>query len=237
MSDEYRGDSPVPGSADSAGIPVSPAETVTGAPAFAAQTPPSPQYIPGTQAPQYQQTAGGVPPVPPIPPVPPVSPSPAYGPAGNTGQASGYSTAVQPYSPPAPPVPPPNVPPQQTPQQTVYTPYPQQRPTYPSAYTPYPVSTPQPGRGLAVASMVLGIVSLLFISTLYVTAVCGIIGLVLGCIAKSRQQGGMAVAGIILSSIALGLCVLIFVFFIIVLAIGVGAYDGHWFTAAFSLLR
>lgn len=56
------------------------------------------------------------------------------------------------------------------------------------------------GRGLAIASLVLGIVSFLCCGS-----VCSIIGLILGIVSRSKQKenNGMAVAGIVLSAVAL----------------------------------
>ena len=123
-------------------------------------------YIPGNQAPQYQQ-----------PPVPPASPVP---PAGEQ------------------PTPPPPVPPHQTPPY----PYDQQPPSYQPTYqqpgfSPYPPQ--QPGNGMAVASLVMGILSLIFCCIWVLPFLFAILGLIFGCVAKSKGAGGMATAGIILS--------------------------------------
>lgn len=62
------------------------------------------------------------------------------------------------------------------------------------------------GKGLSIASLVLGIVSVIFSCCLwYIGLPCGIIGLVLGILSmKKKAPGkGMAIAGIILSAVAL----------------------------------
>lgn len=66
--------------------------------------------------------------------------------------------------------------------------------------------------GLAIASLVLGILGLVFffIQSL-VGIILAIIGLVLGIVAKKRQPSGMATAGIVLSIIALALCAVSFI--------------------------
>ena len=61
---------------------------------------------------------------------------------------------------------------------------------------------------MAIASLVLGILS--------VTLCCGsgitsIIGLILGIVAAKKRQGGMAVAGIILNAFGLALCAVLVV--------------------------
>ena len=78
------------------------------------------------------------------------------------------------------------------------------------------VEAPQ-GKGMAVSSLVLGIVSIVLMCLWYVSIPCGIVGLVLGILAKKKGQKGMATAGIVLSIIGL---VLVVVFFILA-AIGV----------------
>ena len=42
-------------------------------------------------------------------------------------------------------------------------------------------------------------------------SITGIVGLVLGVMAKKKQPCGMATAGIVLSAVALGLCVITFI--------------------------
>lgn len=66
------------------------------------------------------------------------------------------------------------------------------------------------GVGLGVASMVLGILSILFSCCFYYIAFpCGLIGLILGAVAikKGNNGKGMAVAGLVLSIISLALAV------------------------------
>ena len=70
-----------------------------------------------------------------------------------------------------------------------------------------------PGKGLGIASMVLGIVSLALFCVLYLAIPCAIVGAILGGVAlsKAKQAGvknGMGVAGLTCSLIALGILVI-----------------------------
>ncbi len=99
-------------------------------------------------------------------------------------------------------------------------PVPPSQPLYgaPNVYVqpaPYPyvvAAPPDPGAGQAVTSLVLGIVSIVFAFIPcfgFVSLVTGIIGLVMGILGrKSVTRHGMAVTGIVLSAISLGLTVL-----------------------------
>lgn len=66
---------------------------------------------------------------------------------------------------------------------------------------------------MAVASLVLGIVSVVFsLIGLYIPGLlAGIIGIVLGVMAKKKNPSGMATAGFVLSIIGTVLCAIIFV--------------------------
>ncbi len=110
---------------------------------------------------------------------------------------------VQPVQPPVPPMPP------------VQPPIPPMQPMQPVQ----PV--PQEGKGLSVASMVLGIVSLACFCVWYISIPAAIIGLILGIVAKkgNKPGSGMALAGIIMSIIGLVLTVLFFILGLIGLSI------------------
>jgi uncharacterized protein YneF (UPF0154 family) len=85
-----------------------------------------------------------------------------------------------------------------------------------------PTGAAQPGNGVAIAGMVLGIISLGLFCVWYVAIPCAVVGLILSAVGlkKSKEIGGkgkgMATTGLVLSVIALGLA--------IVLAIAVGAF-------------
>jgi hypothetical protein len=86
---------------------------------------------------------------------------------------------------------------------------------------PYPyvvAAPPEPGAGQAVTSLVLGIISIVFAFIPcfgFVSLVTGIIGLVMGILGrKSVTRHGMAVTGIVLSAISLGLLVLTTIFWV-----------------------
>ena len=81
-----------------------------------------------------------------------------------------------------------------------------------------------PGKGLGIAGMILGILSLVLFCVWYLGIPCGITGIILSAIGASKAKAagvknGMATAGIICSSIALGLAIL----FIILVVVGVVA--------------
>ena len=75
-------------------------------------------------------------------------------------------------------------------------------------------NAPQQSNGKAVASLVLGIIAVV---TLFfgvgsgIGIVCGIVGLVLGSMARKENPCGMATAGFVLSLIAVILCAITFI--------------------------
>ena len=95
-------------------------------------------------------------------------------------------------------------------------------PGYPpsGAYPNYQPQPPQGGSiGLAVTSMILGIISLLCFCAWYISIPLAIIAIVLGVIAKNQadrgQAGGrgMAVAGLVLGSIGVLLAIIMVVIY------------------------
>lgn len=107
----------------------------------------------------------------------------------------------------------------QQPQQGSYTYYPQQPPAAPQAPPPPPVyqqtvypQAPAPvkdRKGMAIASLVLGILSLLLCCVPYISIICGIIGLVLGCMSMKSSGKGMAIAGLICSAFGIIISIII----------------------------
>ena len=83
--------------------------------------------------------------------------------------------------------------------------------TMPYYYTlPNPVPVNQ-GQGKAIASLVLGIICIVFSTSFFIGLPCAVVGLVLGILAKRQRAGGMATAGIVLSGIGLFLSLIIVV--------------------------
>ncbi len=97
----------------------------------------------------------------------------------------------------------------------------QMQPNY--AYNP-----PPPSAGLAIASMVLGIISL-FVCLSWLAAICGILAIIFGIIARNKVRDGtgsgegMAKAGLIMGCIGLAFDLLI-----IVLALTFGVSFMKW---------
>ncbi|MFA0815218.1 MAG: hypothetical protein ACC608_05470 [Anaerofustis sp.] len=77
--------------------------------------------------------------------------------------------------------------------------------------------TPQPQQqndGKAIASLVLGILAAVCVFFGYgalLGIVLGVVGLILGIMSKKEQPSGMATAGIVLSIIAIAICVIGFI--------------------------
>lgn len=96
----------------------------------------------------------------------------------------------------------------------------------------------QPGKGQATASMILGIVTLVCIFFGYgalLGIITGIIGLILGIKSKKQAPSGMATAGIVMSAIGLGLCLLTFVACVICAgALMAGASTADWNSINFN---
>lgn len=126
---------------------------------------------------------------------------------GNNMNAAPVQPAQPVYQQPAQPV-------YQQPvyQQPVY-----QQPVYQPVQPVYqqPAAAPAvPGKGLGIASMVLGIVSLVMFCAWYLAIPCALVGCILGAVAlnKAKQAGmknGMGVAGLTCSLIALAILIII----------------------------
>ncbi len=74
--------------------------------------------------------------------------------------------------------------------------------------------TDKGGNGMAIASMVLGIVALVFGCCLwYISFPCSIVGIILGGVSLAQKRGGkgMAVAGVVLSAIAIVVAIIVLV--------------------------
>ena len=84
----------------------------------------------------------------------------------------------------------------------------QAQPVYQQPVQPvYPVAVAQPGKGMAVASLILGIISFFLFPV-----VTGTLGIILGGVAKSKgYRGGMATAGLVCGAIGLALWLLMII--------------------------
>lgn len=64
------------------------------------------------------------------------------------------------------------------------------------------------GKGLSIAAMVLGIVSVVLCCLWYVSLPCAILAIIFGTIGKKRDGRGMAIAGLVLGIVAIALYIL-----------------------------
>lgn len=79
----------------------------------------------------------------------------------------------------------------------------QNPPTPQYASYPHPQSQPQTSTpGLAIASLVLGIVALLSICGWFVSAPCAVLAVIFGVISRSVDRSGLATAGLVCGIIA-----------------------------------
>ncbi len=76
-------------------------------------------------------------------------------------------------------------------------------------------------KGFCIASMVLGIVCLVFFCVWYLSIPCGILAIIFGILGIKSTSKGMAIAGLITGSIGLVVSILI-VIFIIIFGMAVG---------------
>ena len=108
----------------------------------------------------------------------------------------------------------PSLPPYQPAAPSGYPPPPTATAMFQPPQPPYPVAAPRPGDGLAISSLVLGIVSvsLGWIPLCGIVSLApGIIGVVLGSLGlQSPRHRYLSLAGIILSVIGIALSVMIF---------------------------
>ena len=79
------------------------------------------------------------------------------------------------------------------------------------------------GQGMAIAAMVLGIVSIVLCCIWYISLLCAIVGIVLGVMHnKKGVKSGMATAGIVCSIIGIILTIVI----LVLAAIGLAMFGG-----------
>ncbi len=83
-------------------------------------------------------------------------------------------------------------------------------PPVPEIITPSPLPQQQPDRqGLAIASLVLGGLSLLSFCLVFCAAPLGLAGIITGILGLKSSRRGLAIAGIILSAIGLFVSVIL----------------------------
>ena len=75
-------------------------------------------------------------------------------------------------------------------------------------YQPPVAPEQKPSNGLAIASLVLGILSIIMVFVYaWVGIICAIVGIVLAVVAKKQNPSGLATAGLVLSIIALAMII------------------------------
>ncbi len=79
-------------------------------------------------------------------------------------------------------------------------------------------------KGLSIASLVLGIVSILFVSKFIIAVACGVLAIVFGIKGKGRGGKGMATAGFITGIIGVSLQAVLFIFGFVLGATLVGLF-------------
>lgn len=70
---------------------------------------------------------------------------------------------------------------------------------------------PQESKGMSIASLVLGIVSVVLFCYTYISIPCAILAIIFGILGKKKGGKGMAKAGLILGIIAMALIVFIWI--------------------------
>lgn len=79
-------------------------------------------------------------------------------------------------------------------------------------------------KGLAIAAMVLGIVSIVFFCVWYISIPCAVLAIIFGILALKSTRRGMAIAGI--STGAVGFVLMLLLYAFIFFVIGVGTFTG-----------
>lgn len=68
----------------------------------------------------------------------------------------------------------------------------------------------QESKGLSIASMVLGIISVVLFCIWYISVPCAILAIIFAVLGKKKGGKGMATAGLVLGIIALGILAIIY---------------------------
>lgn len=79
----------------------------------------------------------------------------------------------------------------------------------PPQYQPPVAPQKKPSNGMAIASLVLGVLAIIFVFIYaWIGIVLAVVSIVLAAIAKKESPSGLATAGLVLSIIALAICVI-----------------------------
>lgn len=109
---------------------------------------------------------------------------------------------------------------------------PPQQPQYQAQAPQSQPNAPVPGKGLGIASMVLGIISVVICCCYGIGLLLAIPGLILGLVAKKSpetgKRSGFALAGIIISSISIGLNLIWLIYMIyVIISNGINDYSNY----------
>lgn len=108
--------------------------------------------------------------------------------------------------------------------------YQQNYPNYPANYNPYMQNNPNmpnipnlqqpkgPGYGMAVASMILGIVSLVLLCLWLISLICGVVAIGLAVAAKKYPAGnnGMSTAGLAMGVISVAISGIVILYYLLI---------------------
>ena len=78
----------------------------------------------------------------------------------------------------------------------------------------------QDSKGLSIASMVLGIISVVLICIWYISIPCAILAIIFGIVGMKKGGRGMGIAGLVLGIVTLAIIVIIY----LLAVIGVASY-------------
>lgn len=156
----------------------------------------------------------------------PTQPYPGYGQPGYGQPGYGQPGYGQPaYGQPGYPPPP------QEPVQPAYDPYGQAPAQQPYGYYAYGYGAPAPTNGLAIASLVVSILSAVGICLCFFPGLLGAVGAILGHVARRQirtrgeQGAGLALSGIIVGWIAFGIALAFAIFYVVVIVASGDSWD------------
>ena len=76
-------------------------------------------------------------------------------------------------------------------------------------------TAPQESKGLSIASMVLGIISVVLFCIWYISVPCAILAIIFGIVGMKKGGRGMGIAGLVLGIVALAILAIIYLLAII----------------------